>query len=439
MIFKTSLKFFSSLGLAVLIYFAGFQQGCSHVFFDSLEPLSCDELDELSDRPDCKKIKVFEPNKSPVIPDPPGPTDPPIIPDPPGPTDPPSKKPPEYFWKYNYFISLGKVAFVFVLDISSSTAVEHRNIDKQLSPFLHSIKNLKYHVALITMDISNSPGNPVRNAYYQDGKFIPIGGRLYLSNTNLGSSPDPSVIANFRKALVREETRKCDKRNQPRQSRSVSCPSSDERGTYAMNLAVQNPDYRQFFNRDHVIFIPITDEDVRSGKDFYNQPDMEEYQPEELDLPETLVNTISKIFPRSRTFSFHPIIIPPGDNSCLSKQSTDRDGGHGSGRGYYGDLYAELTRPRNFNHNGNFIRGNIISICDKNYESQLARISLFAQKSKIPLPCDNPESVQLFANGRQVDSDYEIEGRTLYVSSERALTLSSRVEVEVYCKEKNLR
>ena len=436
MIFKTSLKFLSSLGLAVLIYFVGFQQGCSPVLFDSLEPLSCDEFPAQSG---CEKVKVSVPPKNdPIVSEP-------------RPTAPPNKKLPEYFWKYNYRISLGEVAFLFVLDISSSTAIEHRNLDKQLSPFLHSIKDLKYHVALITMDISKSPGNPVRNAYYQDGKFIPIGGRLYLSNINLGSNPDPSVIADFRKALVREETRKCDKRNQPRQSgneydryyegeqSSISCPSSDERGTYAMNLAVQNPAYSQFFNRDHVIFIPITDEDVRSGKEFYNQPDMEEYQPEELDLPETLVNTISKTFPRARTFSFHPIIIPPGDSSCLSKQSRDRDGGHGSGRGYYGDLYAELTRPRNFNYNGNFIRGNIISICDRNYRSQLSRVSLFAQRSKIPLPCDNPESVQLFANGRQVNSDYEIEGRTLYVSTERALTLSARVEVEVYCKEKNLK
>lgn len=431
MILKTSLKILSSLGLACLIYFVGFQQGCSPVLFDSLEPLSCDEFPAQSG---CQQVRVLDPEA------PGGPSElgSPDIPE-------------EYFWKYNYHISLGEVAFLFVLDNSSSTAVEHRSLSQQLSLFLRSIKNLRYHVGLITMDISNSPGNLVRGAYYQDGKLIPIGGRTFLTNANLGSDPDSSVVASFRKALEREETIRCDKRNQPKESgnkydryyrgeqSAVPCPSSDERGTYAMNLAVQNPTYREFFNRDHVLFIPITDEDVRSGKEFYNQPDFEEYRPEEMDLPETLVNTIFKTFPRSRTFSFHPIIIPPGDSNCLREQNKDKDGGPGTGRGYYGRLYAELARPgRQFYDYGNFVRGGVISICDRNYRSQLAKISLFAQESKIPLPCSDPESVQLFANDRRVDSDYRIEGRTLYISSERALTLSSKVEVEVYCKEKKL-
>jgi len=441
MIFKTGLQILSSLGLALLIYFLGFQQGCSsQVMFGALENLSCDDFPEHSN---CGVQRVEMPH--PIKRDQPKATP---VKSPEKPIDPIPEEPPQFFLKYNYHISLGEVAFLFVLDISSSTAVEHRSLAQQLSPFLHSIKDLKYHVGLITMDISSSPGNPVRGAYYQDGKFIPIGGRAYLSNTQLGSHPDPSVIEAFKQALEREETKRCDKRNQPKASGNkydryfeggeqnpVSCPSSDERGTYAMNLAVRN-DNTGFFNRNHVIFIPISDEDVRSGKDFYNQVDMEEYQPEELDKPEILVDTISKTFPDTRTFSFHPIIIPPGDSSCLERQSRDRDGGYGSGRGYYGDLYAQLTKPRNFQHNGNFLRGNVISICDKNYRSQLSRISLFAQRSRVPLPCNDPESIDLFVNGRRVSSEYEIEGRTLYINSERSLTLSSRVEIEVYCREK---
>jgi len=434
MIFKTGLKTLSSLFLAFVIF-----KACSPVSFESLETIPCDEFPEQSG---CQFVEVDTPppNRDPVEPRPT-----PISPTP-TPTPTPQEAPKIYL-KYNYDISLGEVAFLFVLDISSSTAVEHRNLASQLSPFLHSIKDLKYHVALITMDISSSPNNPVRGAYYQDGQFIPIGGRPYLSNTNLGFSPDSATIESFERALEREETIKCDKRNQPRQSgnkydrlyegqqSAISCPSSDERGTYAMNLALQNPSYREFFNRDHVIFIPISDEDVRSGEDFYNQSDMEHYRPEDLDEPSTLIDTISRIFPRSRTFSFHPIIIPPGDSSCLTRQNRDRNSGQGSGRGYYGELYAQLTRPRNFHHEGNFLRGDIISICDRNYESQLSRISLYAQRSRIPLPCHDPESVELFSNGRRVGSDYEIEGRTLYVSPSRSsFTLSSRVEVVVYCE-----
>ena len=357
-----------------------------------------------------------------------------------------SQAPPEHFWKYNYQISLGKVALLFVLDISSSMSVEHRSLAEQLSPFLKSIKDLKYHVALITMDISSSPNNPVRGAYYQDGRFIPIGGKPYLKNTNLGSNPNPSVIANFQRAIQREETIRCDKRNQPRQSSNkydrlyqkeqttISCPSGDERGTYAMNLAILNPAYRSFFDRDHVLFIPITDEDVRNGREFYNQPDMEKYRPEGLDLPETLVANILKIFPRSRTFSFHPIIIPPGNSSCLNEQNRGR--GPGSGNAYYGRLYAKLTDPSRYfkNFGKNFLKGSVISICNRNYGSQLSQIARFAKEPKIPLPCDNPKNVKLFANGNRVNPKYRIKGRTLYIKSKKPLALSSKVEVEAYCK-----
>ena len=437
MIFKISVKVLSSLGLAVLIYFVGFQQGCSPVMFDSLEPLSCEEFPA---QYGCKKVKV---SISPEDIDDPLEKKSPRI----------EKKSPrkelpkeEAFWKYTYHVSLGEVAFLFVQDISSSTAKEHRNIGSQISDLLYDIKDLKYHIALITMDIS-SPDNHVRGAYYQDGKFIPIGGQSYLTNTNLGFNPDPSVVAKFKKALEREETRKCDIRNQPKQSNNkyerifyqperevIDCPSSDERGTYAMNLAVNNPAYREFFNRDHVIFIPISDEDVRSGAEFYNQAGFEEYKPEDLDLPATLVATIFKTFPRSRTFSFHPIIIEPGDEDCLKKQNKNTDGGPGTGRGYYGHLYEELAKSRDFYTYGNFVRGNTISICDRDYGSQLKRIALFAKESKIPLPCDDPERVKLLVNGRKVSSDYRVEGRNLYVSSGKSLTLSSRVDVEVYCK-----
>ena len=439
MVFKTSLKVLSSLGLAVLLYFFGFQQGCSPVLFDSLEPLSCDEFPEGSN---CEMVRVELPpeqDRSRQDQD--------------EKTRDRESKPPApavRYVKYNYEITLGKVAFLFVLDISSSTAIEHRSLGQQLSPFLKSIKYLKYHVGLITMDISASPNNPVRNAYYQDGKLIPIAGQPYLTNPSLGDSPPPAVIASFQKALEREETRRCDIKNQPKKSgdkydryyegdqRTIPCPSSDERGTYAMNLAIRNPAYREFFNRDHVLFIPVTDEDIRSGAEFYNQPGFEEYRPESLDQPETLVDTISATFPRSRTFSFHPIIIPPGDEACLREQNKNRDGGPGSGRGYYGKLYAELVRPNNFlSLSGNFLRGSVISICDRNYKSQLAQVSLFAQTSKIPLPCFEPEYVHLFANGRRVESDYNIEGRSLYMRSKGTLALSSKVEVEVLCKEKN--
>ena len=439
---QNTIKFFSSLVLAVLIYFVGFQQGCSPVVFDTLEPLSCEEFPNQSR---CERVRVEAPKPTPTGSDelPQPATE---LPQPAAELPQPAAELPQAFWKYNYEVSLGEVAFLFVIDNSGSMAVEHRNLSDQLSRFLQSIKYLKYHIAVITTDISSSPGNQVKGAYYQDGKFIPIGERLFLTNENLGSSPSSSVIQDFKKALEREETIKCDKRNQPRkegnkydryyEENEISCPSSDERGTYAINLAVQNPMYRSFFNRDHVMFIVVSDEDIRSGEDFYEQLDFEEYQLEDKDSPEVLVNEIFKIFPKSRNFSFHPIIIPPRDRDCLEKQNRNADGGFGSGRGYYGKQYARLARPNaDFSQYRNLVRGNIISICDRNYRTQLEKISLFAQKSRIPLPCENPESVFLYVNGQKVSSEKKIEGSTLNITSSREVKLSSRLEVEVYCKE----
>jgi len=434
MLQKNILKVFSSFLLAILIYFVGFQQGCSPVVFSNLEPLSCEEFPKQSH---CEKVRVEVPKEIPE--------EPWINPQP---------DPQETFWKYNYEISLGSVAFLFVIDISSSMAVEHRNLANQLSPFLKSIKNLKYHIGIITMDISSSPNNPVRGAPYQDGKFIPIGGRIFLTNENLGQDPSIEIINDFKTALQREETQKCDSRNQPYKSRNyydrlyeegsnrknIPCPSSDERGTYAVNLALENPNYREFFNRDHVMTIFISDEDVRSGDEFYNQDGFEMYQLEEKDRPETLVYNFYRSFPKSRTFSFHSIIIKPGDSSCLNEQNKSKGDGYGTGRGYYGDQYAKLARAGGRDHddlynNLNLLRGSLISICDKNYSSQLGRISIFAKKSKVSLPCDNPESISLSVNGKKVRFDQEIEGRTLYVESLESVNLSARLEVEVLCKE----
>ena len=454
MVIKRVLKFLSSLSLAGLLYFVVFQQGCSDVTFDSLEPLSCDEFPAQSR---CTVVRVEAPPEGFETP-PTQETPPEASPETPSETPPETPpetpvrvnrepKPREYYYKYNYLISLGRVSFLFVLDNSSSMAPEHRNLAKQVSPFLKDIKNLRYNVGVTTMDISSSPENPVKGAPYQDGKLIPVGGRPWLSNTQLGEQPDDQVIADFRRALEREETKKCDSREQPRKTGSkwerlyqtlgeeIVCPSSDERGTYSMNLTVQNPSYSEFFNKDHVLFIPVSDEDIRSGEDFYTQYGNEQYQLEDLDLPETLVSNILQNFPRSRTFSFHPIIIAPRDKRCLKSQNKNIDKGYGSGRGYYGHLYAKLTRPHKLYYEySNFLRGNTISICDRNYRSQLSQISLFAQESRVSLPCYDPVRVELKANGRRVDADYKIEGRTLYITSERKLSISSQVEVEVHCK-----
>ena len=349
-------KIILALGLALLIYFIGLP-GCSETHFGSLKTLSCEDFPESFN---CKKVPIpdFQPanqdqadedeeyeeygreneresdrESEPYSSDP-LPRDPPVV---------------KHYVDFDYDISLGMVDIVFVVDNSSSMAKEHRSIAKQLRSFLNQIRDVQYHIAVITTDISSSPDNPVRNAYYQDGRFISIGGRMFLTNESLGENPSKAVVADFKQAVTREETTRCDTRRQPKasgnkydrfyegESGAIECPSHDERGIYALNLAIENPAHRSFFRKGaHLMVIFLSDEDVRSSEDYINQTGFDHYALEDYDYPEILVQRVYELFGPTKSLSAHSIIIPPGDSQCLEEQNRRSDRGQGTGRGYYG-------------------------------------------------------------------------------------------------------
>ena len=438
------IKVSSALVLAIFIYFVG-MQGCSPTSFAPVGVLSCDEfpagancrtrLIEFScqekpeqahcrraERPDSKPEREKERERKP-------------------------SPPPQGFCESEHEISLGQVDILFVIDNSSSMAREHRSLADQFKFFLKDIKDVDYHIAVITTDISSSPHNPNRNKYYQDGRFIPIGKRKFLKNENLGGRPDERAVADFKRAIEREETVKCDNRNQPRESadkydrlyqrkrqEAIGCPSSDERGTYAVKLAVENPSHRAFFRPEaHLMVIFLSDEDIRSGEAYYNQPGLDYYQLELEDEPETLVSRMYENFGVTKSYSFYSIVIPPGDEGCLNEQNRYKADGPGSGRGYYGREYARLSRAGKLWEYGNILRGELISICSKNYGLQLRRVAISAQISRVPLFCPKPDKIDLLVNGSKVRSEQEIEGRTLLVKPKGEIPLSSRITVREIC------
>ncbi len=357
--------------------------------------------------------------------------------------------------KISYNLALGNVEILFVIDNSSSMAKEHRSLAKQFRNFLNRIKNIKYRIAVITTDISSSPENPVRNASYQDGRFIPIGGKLFLENENLGGKPSQKIVEDFKSAIVRPETQQCDTSNFPQRRASgnrfdqlyegsstsptpQACPSHDERGIYALNRAINNPQHQSFFDPlDHLMIIILSDEDNRSSKEYIQQPGNEIYAYENEDYPEVLAQNFYNHFGPLKSFSVHSIIIPPGDSSCLNEQNRDSHGGFGTGRGYYGEEYARLSQARRRDQEitkyGNLIKGSVISICDRNYGSQMQRVDLSTQKIRVPLSCEDPRSVKLFANNRKIRFQQKIEGRTL-IMEPRELRLDARLKVEIVCE-----
>ena len=466
------IKIGSAFLLAVLIYFVGMQQGCSPVGFAPVKMLGCDEFPEgancqtkrvtFSCRERPEQAKCLKPRVSKPQPDRAGRAENPVRERAPVPPPPPI---PQDYCEISHELSLGKVDILFVVDNSSSMAEEHRSLAKQFNSFLNDIKDVDYQIAVITTDISSSPKNPARNRYYQDGRFIPFGGevtednrincsgqkcRMFLKNERIGGRPSQKAVTDFKRAIERKETKLCDTRNQPKEAEdeyerlyqrnsqeATLCPSSDERGTYAVSLALDNASYRSFFRPDsHLMVVFLSDEDIRSGEEYYRQHGLEYYELDSYDDPSALVNKISNKFSATKTFSFYSIVIPPRDSRCLEEQNRYRMRGPGSGRGYYGREYARLSTAggdlKDYS-NGNLLKGGVISICSRNYGYQLRRVAVSAQISRVPLACSQPESIDLYVNGSKVRSEKEIEGRTLLIRPRSDIPLSSRLKVEEIC------
>lgn len=363
--------------------------------------------------------------------------------------------------KFEYEVIAGKVVIIFVIDNSSSMHEEHENLASQARQFLRGMKDIPYHIAIITTDISSSPGNPVRGAVYQDGNFIPfaLSGRKWLENKRLGEDPDPYDVEDFQKTIVRPETEECDEDDddferdcfrevelerfrsveeceEVQRQGSGTCPSHDERAIYALNLAI--PKHRDFFDAPnaHAMFVIVSDEDNRSGEEYIKTGDTEgiDYSFESNDEPETLIETVYSLH-NMQTFSVHSVIIKPGDTKCLREQNEKGDGGAGTGRGYYGEVYAELSMAKKskLQRRGNLLRGSIISICDRNFGSQLARLNMYSQIPRMPITCSNPAWIGIKVNGKKANHlKPRFNGRVLEFDDQE-VPIGSKVSATVYC------
>ncbi len=428
---KHIIKILAAFVVIVILYMIG----CSDTYFGSLKTVSCSDFVGVLGKSsaDCGRIPVENPQT-------------------------PSDEIDRRFLEFKYRIPLGKIDILFVVDNSSSMHEEHTNLAKQFKYFLDDIKYLDYRIAIITTDISSSPNNPVSGAAYQDGKFIPIGGRPFLRNSRIGSYASDRDIQSFTDVLVRPETIACDSSSgdhsasdeyyfqygvdKPKiHSPNSPCPSHDERGIFALNLALENPNHSSFFRtgESHLMMVIISDEDERSSSRYIANKFEEgdnSYQFEDNDYPEVLVDNVYRKFGDLKSFSFHSIIIPPGDHSCYNRQVKNSGAGSGSGRGYYGEEYARLSKARDKSllRYGNLLRGNVISICNRKYGSQLGKIALYADTTRAFLPCSNPEQIQFKVNGHNRRLSYEIEGRTLILTAGQ-VSLTSDLELNVICEE----
>jgi len=344
---------------------------------------------------------------------------------------------PSGYQKFDYSVRMGDVDILFVTDNSGSMFKDQQEMATKFPGFLDSIRGIDYQLAIITTDISASRDNPADeangNGALWDGKFIEFpNGHKVLKNSNDVNSIHESNIDHFADTIQRPESATCDN------SDFRNCPSSDERGIYAANMALDRSENQSFFrNTGHLAIVILSDEDERStgGEHIGNVkgPALEPY-----DLPSTLVEKAATQLGQTKTMSVHSIIIQPGDSSC--KKSQD-DQGNEWVLGQYGDKYHELSNPSTslieMGKVGRSSGGSVLmkgtdgSICSGNYTQELGDISDFIKETPLQLPCSPVNgSLMITTTPKITGLTYDLDQNNRVIFSERVVGTNVNLKFE---------
>ena len=283
---------------------------------------------------------------------------------------------------------LGRVNVLFVVDDSPSMKGQMKALAGQFDDFLETLKKVDYRIGLLTMDTS--------------GSFVQFAnGDTFLSNPNQMSSIHRDNVEAFKNTLR-------DMSENPQ-------GSDDERGIYAVNQAL----YRGngFFRQQSLLMVIfVSDEDERS---YGGQPPRgfdtrgQVIRLETDDEPGTLFERVNSIHQSVVTLVSHAIIIKPGDTDCLNQS-----GGHVKNV-FEGHTYAAVVNPdrHQLNKYGNIRSGKLVSICEKNYGSQLGSIADYFSRQGLVLTTHCvpvPDSISLYVEEDR--TDFELSGRQVKIT-----------------------
>jgi hypothetical protein len=293
---------------------------------------------------------------------------------------------------YSVKFHSGLIDILFVNDNSGSMSREQEKMANAFSGFLNSISQFDYQIAMVTTDIEKDGG---RLLTFVDENGNTDGEKVLKKGTS-------NIVSKFKGTIQRQETLTCDMNgyNHP------DCPSNDERGIYAANTAIVSNEAGWLRDGAHTVIIPITDESQRSKTEW--DATVNDWvggiagKPLEAnDYPETLVTNFTSRY-ASKSLAVHPIIVKPGDSTCLANQKTYKDL---SGNtltypllGFYGYLWNELARATandlDIDANGNprnIVNGTVGNICSSTYYSQLNLIGSYsasnANRNEVQMQC----------------------------------------------------
>ena len=331
----------------------------------------------------------------------------------------------EGWLNYHFEFKVGRVDILFVDDNSGSMYVEQSHMADRFPNLLNKISSLDYQMAVVTTDISHSPSNSTPrpangNGAFQDGKFLPFPNGDYILNPLT-----PNLVQYFRDTIRRPETLTCDNTNY------ADCPSGDERGIYAINMALDRADPRFFRTDSHLAVVILSDEDERS-----NGGGIPGYPLQTYDLPVTFAQKVNSQLGKGKTVSVRAVIVKPGDSNCLNSQNSQA-----KVKGYYGTQYARLVKGDTDTelkaaHPG-FLRGELGSICASDYGAQMGDIGgrLPVNANVKVLPCvpeaDKIDVIFSPAPSYQIEFDVQANGLLTFDPQPPAGTT---VSVDVTCR-----
>ncbi len=297
---------------------------------------------------------------------------------------------------YNLTFKSGEVDIIFVDDNSGSMWARQQKMGSAFPTFFNSIKGLFYQIAIVTTDVSATPGNVPSaangNGAFQDGQFLPFHSTAGVnSGLSVIDQSTPNAADLFSGTIQRQETLNCANAG----FAEASCPADDERGIYALNMAADRNQNGFFRPGAPLEIIILANEDERSqgGVDYGdgNTPAaLENY-----DLPATLVAKMSALFP-SKAVTVHAIVTDT--TACMKSEFNISPAGIVT-FGYLGTQYMDLAQPTSaLSALGNIQPGVVGSICASDYGSQLGSIAQDVIKntknSPKQLPC-NPDATKI--------------------------------------------
>lgn len=324
-------------------------------------------------------------------------------------------------------VGSGAVDILFVNDNSGSMSYEQNHMGSKFPNFLQSLGGVDYRIAMTTTDVagaSNAVGVP-KVAARQDGALLDFGAGLKFIDRNT-----PNVATLFNDTIRRAETLQCEQSGY----QTTNCPSGDERGIYAANLAIDRNDGGFLRPTAPLAIVILADEDVRSGMypggsreagvPGYNSSPL--YPLSDYDRPETLVSRFKSKFP-TKSLSVHSIVIKSNDANCLNKQSGQ--GGNAYVVGSYGKLYEQLSQATG---------GVIGSICSDDYGKELGQIAYEIQNqvtsmSFVCRPVDDDFDIT-FSPKLPYDVKATADFERLVVEFDRSLPPETKITLSYTCE-----